>query len=410
MPATLAVLGVELHQIHDAFSGAGSIEVADFRPCVDVHVHGDVTTIGGTGAVGGAAAGVDSGAAAARIAAQQGEKDQWEWSGGNKIDVTIADGATSVEIVVRAVPRSPDGTPRRIVLGCVSLRLNTLSTSSKTRRWYTLASNLESESTLPAYLEEGAGTILPASPRGVLEMSLMYRIGEGASSASDIESDSFAEKEKRESTGSVGRRANPALHEALPCRLIDYCVVIGPKIVEPKEEGGDDVVVPSIMFQCPQESHADLPLPEKLDWFAFPSGYKTFAASSTSRNLLPRTFTFVLTQSNIRVYGICLTSCEFASPNKGIQLEAVTPPSSSAKRRVRRRSSFARMLGRDPRALQTGRRIQHCWAPSCVIFLTRFPFIPQLAECLHEFHLLRRRQGGCGGAGGEHPPWHTLAQ
>ena len=322
MPATLGVLGVELHQIHDAFSGAGSIKVADFRPCVDVHVHGDVTTIGGAGEVAASAAGVDSGAAAARVAKQLGHKDQWEWGDGTTLDITIADGATSVEIVVRAVPRSPDGVQRRIVLGCVLLRLNTLSTSSKTRRWYTLASNLESDSILPGYLEEGAGTILPASSRGVLEMSLMYRIGEGASSASDIESDSLMEK--RASTGTAGRRANPALHEALSCRLIDYCVVIGPKIVEPAEEGADDVIKPSIMFQCPQKSHADLPLPEKLSWFAWPSGYKTFAASSTSRDLLPRTFTFVLTQSNIRVYGICLTSCEFASPNKGIQIDAVS--------------------------------------------------------------------------------------
>jgi hypothetical protein len=400
MPATLAVLAVEIHQLCDAFSSAETkINVAEYYPCVDVHIHGDVTVIHNTPAAAVAAAAAsdddDAGASMDDVVARGAGKDEWVWPGsrGGAVEITVADGATVVEIVVRGVRRGSEGaTP--IVLGCVVLQLNTLSTSFKTRRWYTLCPPSEEDLELPSYLttDEGAAT-LHASRRGVIEMSLILRMGEGASSASDIESDGFMDR--RDSSDASRRRLNPALHEPLPCRLVDYCVVIGPTIVEATAIDGDDVVTPSIVYRYPKNSHEDLPLPEKLDWFAFPSGYKTYPASSTSRALLPRLFTFVLTvEPNIRVYGICLVSFELTSLSKGgVQLE---PSTRGSPKRRRRRSSLGRFLGRETKPLPTGRRIHCCWAPNCIIFLTRFPCISTLSACLQEFHLLRRRQGGSG--------------
>ena len=174
MKRSISVLAVEIHQVLDAFSAAGAIGTDAYGPCIDVHVQGDVTVLGS----GGDGASSGSGDAVAVATAKQARtgKDEWVWDDGTgSADVIVADGATSVEIVVRAVPLHRDASsppPRRIVLGCVTLPLHTLSTSSATKRWYTLSSNLGDDSTLPAYLEEGTGTILPADSRGVCYFTL----------------------------------------------------------------------------------------------------------------------------------------------------------------------------------------------------------------------------------------------
>ena len=114
----------------------------------------------------------------------------------------------------------------------------------------------------------------------------------------------------------------------LPCRLVDYFAVMVSQEVEfdPAVDGpsGSNVGAGdaasrrrrtgNIQYRYPKRNHADCPLPENVDWFAFPNGIAPMLQPTSAQSRPPiQNSVFVL--SNVdggtlggRMYGCCLTA------------------------------------------------------------------------------------------------------
>lgn len=118
---------------------------------------------------------------------------------------------------------------------------------------------------------------------------------------------------------------------ALPCRLVDYFAVMVSQEVpfDPTVDGSASVIgggvgaaassrrrrTGTIQYRYPKRNHVDCPLPDNVDWFAFPNGIEPMLQPTAAQSRPPiQHSVFVL--SNVdgggalggRMYGCCLTA------------------------------------------------------------------------------------------------------
>ena len=141
---------------------------------------------------------------------------------------------------------------------------------------------------------------------------------------------------------------------ALPTRLVDYFGVV---VTSPQ---GSRARTSTLQFRRPCRDHADLALPDNLDWFLFPDGIWP-----TRQQVRPDAveFAFVLTDAvGLKLYVVCRTTyrCEGGpGEDDGDDIGAAVRPGAG-----------------DGGAATT------LWWPGVSFLLTRFPFVPQLQLAL----------------------------
>ena len=159
--------------------------------------------------------------------------------------------------------------------------------------------------------------------------------------------------------------------EALPARLVDY---FGVMVAAPEEDEGEKEGEPPprrqaggiLQFRRPKVDHADLALPENLDWFLFPDGIEAVLAR---RQPAPRSSAFALTDAaGLRMHCVCLTA-------------------------------FRRDEGGAGEG--SGGGVEARWWPVVLFMLTRFPVVLELQRVLAAvFETFDAGAGGSGGGAG----------